>query len=729
MNNLIPTGRIDNSLRDFFFVMFRQKRKAVWVFLGLMGIALLVTIMMPRLYKSEAKLLVRLGRENASIDPTVTASGQVVAVEQRRENEMKSELEILRSRDLAEKVVDQIGPERILGKSWFSFFRSPDKSEQRRAAVKKIMSNWSISSEKDSNIISIAYQAPSREMAHDVVASLMNAYLEKHLLVNRTHGSYDFFKEQTDKASVQLKTIENHLADLKNQAFLASLDDQRRIIQERASAVQRDLEQTNADYKVTQTKIGVIKEQLSRLPETIVTSNTTGFPNTAADGMRQKLYELQLKEQDLLSKFTEKNFLVQETRRQIRDAEALYKREPSTRAQLTRGLNAVHEQAKMSLAAEQANNAALQTRAQALSVILASVNSELRDFNVKETQIAQLQREREILDASYREYSKKMEQARIDTALETEKISNISVAQAATHPIDHSSPRTGLNLALGCLLGTFGAVGMAYWAEGSDQSFRRIEDVEARLHMPLLAAVPLLNGNRNGLPSQAQGMLPAAGSLDASGAVEGTEECCFEILAHRLLANNGEWTDSKVIGVISCYSGEGVSSVASRLAQCLAGRTNERVLFVEANLVTPSAHTRFGIQDTPGLTEVMARKSDFSASIQCSNCSNLEIITAGQGGLTVSQLADSKEFSELLQVVRGEYSSVIIDLPPVFKSISALRLASQLDGIILVVGAEGVSWKVAQEAKDLLTQAKTKVMGVVLNKQQNHIPDWLNQTL
>jgi protein-tyrosine kinase len=152
-------------------------------------------------------------------------------------------------------------------------------------------------------------------------------------------------------------------------------------------------------------------------------------------------------------------------------------------------------------------------------------------------------------------------------------------------------------------------------------------------------------------------------------------------------------------------------------------------LFMEANLVTPSAHTNFGIQKGPGLTDVIAAEGDFAASIQGSNRSNLEIIPAGQGSLTVSQLADSRLFSEFLKILKTEYSYVVVDLPPVFKSIAALRLASQTDGVILVVGAEGVSWKVAQEAKDLLTQAKAKVIGAVLNKQQYHIPAWLARSL
>ena len=393
------------------------------------------------------------------------------------------------------------------------------------------------------------------------------------------------------------------------------------------------------------------------------------------------------------------------------------------------GLNAAYEQSKLALLAEQANNAGLETKKLALAATLANVKNDLKSFNKKEGQISQLQREKEILDKSYREYAKKMEQARIDSALETEKISNISVAQAATYPLGRATPRTGLNLALAFLLGTFGSIGMAYWYERTDLSLNRAEEMEGRLEVPLLTTIPFMKDMAQELPSEAQDILFVPESSGQRSLEDGVWERCYEILGHRVMAEEGDPSGPQVIGVISCNSGEGASTVAANLAECLANRSNERVLFVEANLVTPSAHTSFGISHTPGLTDVITQEGDFSTSIQSSNSSNLEIIPAGRSNLTVSQLADSQQYSGMLDIFKSEYSYVVIDLPPVFKSIAALRLARRTDGIILVVGAEGVSWKEALEAKNLLTQAKAKVIGAVLNKQHRYIPDWLDRAL
>lgn len=74
-------------------------------------------MLFPKRYQSEAKLFVRLGRGSASLDPA--AMGQTISIQESRETEMNSIVDMLNSRGLAERVVDTIGAERILKRySW-----------------------------------------------------------------------------------------------------------------------------------------------------------------------------------------------------------------------------------------------------------------------------------------------------------------------------------------------------------------------------------------------------------------------------------------------------------------------------------------------------------------------------------------------------------------------------------------------------------------------------------
>src|SRR4030042_6257648 len=103
----------DKSLRDVYYILFRHKWKIILFFLFAVITATFYTLISPDIYQSQTKILVRVGRESVTLDPTAT-TGPVISLGQQRENEIKSDLEILNSQDLVEKVVDAMGPATFL---------------------------------------------------------------------------------------------------------------------------------------------------------------------------------------------------------------------------------------------------------------------------------------------------------------------------------------------------------------------------------------------------------------------------------------------------------------------------------------------------------------------------------------------------------------------------------------------------------------------------------------
>ena len=102
------------SLRDFPYLLSRhQWERDPPTFLAVMIVVIAGTFLATEIYRAEAKLLVRLGRESGFLDPAAP-TGQVVSLGQSRESEISAELEILKSRELAIKVVDALGPSVIL---------------------------------------------------------------------------------------------------------------------------------------------------------------------------------------------------------------------------------------------------------------------------------------------------------------------------------------------------------------------------------------------------------------------------------------------------------------------------------------------------------------------------------------------------------------------------------------------------------------------------------------
>lgn len=341
-------GVPESTLRDVYKVLFRHQWKIVGFFCAVIVTVTLGTFLAPEIYKSEAKLMVRLGRESVALDPTAT-TGQIISISQSRENEINSELELLKSRELAERVVDEIGPEVILERPdeallgdatavgvardamrkfrqevraaaeepWILMERLDlrDQLKKRDRATLIVMNSLDIAVPKASNLISISYESRSAKLAHEVISKLIDFYLEKHIEVYNTPGSYDFFVQQTDHLRSKLAQTEEELRKLKNKTDIASVDEQRTIILDRIGVLQQEIESTEAALAASRARVEDLQRSVDELPEIIAMSKTTG------DAMvTQHLYALQLKEQDLLSRYTEGSQLVQEIRRQITEA-------------------------------------------------------------------------------------------------------------------------------------------------------------------------------------------------------------------------------------------------------------------------------------------------------------------------------------------------------------------------------------------------------------------------
>ena len=155
--------------------------------------------------------------------------------------------------------------------------------------------------------------------------------------------------------------------------------------------------------------------------------------------------------------------------------------------------NQIHEQVQLALLQEEPVLASCQAKAGVLRDQLAALGSELKTFNESELQIAKMEREIELVQTSYRKYSTSLEQARIDQALESQRISNISVVQPATYEPRAVRPRKTTILGLGFVAALLGAVGLALLAEQMDRSLRDREDVEKKLNLAVFASVPRLS--------------------------------------------------------------------------------------------------------------------------------------------------------------------------------------------------------------------------------------------
>lgn len=509
--------------REVAHLFFRHKFKFVTVFLTVVSLGVVaIAVMKPR-YRSEALLFVRLGRENVALDPTASfgTGASVVSVPQGREDEINSVVELLNSRMLAEKVVVEFGPDALLGKdgaedgrawaasaegnlavvsqrlnAWWERLFMPEPANPAEDALELVRKRLSVAAPKRSNIIAISYDGPTPQLAQGVVEKVIDIYLEDHVRLNRTAGSHNFFEEQTNQTRRKLLEAETKMRELKNSTGLASVKDQRYILVERIGRLEDDRLKTAAELATYEAEIAALTDKLDKLPQTRVTQRVSGMPNTAADGMRQQLYALQLKQQELMSTFTDEARQVKEIRRQIEEAQGILAREEYDRTQSTNAADPTFVQLHLSQHTKQTVAMSLRAKTEALDEQLASARTALEKLNGHEMELAQLQRDVDLHEASFRNYSQNLEQARIDQALKLERISNISVAQPATLSMRSVRPTRLVTLGVSLAAALAAAVGLVLVAEYFDRSIRTEEDVERRLAIPALISIPCMDAEQ-----------------------------------------------------------------------------------------------------------------------------------------------------------------------------------------------------------------------------------------
>lgn len=494
----------------------RHKKKAVAVLMLAPVLALVATAVAPRKYQSEGKLSVRLGRENLSPDPTVMASPEAIvsASGGTRDTEINSVAEVLHSRVVLEKVIDELGVEVLLeaapatatpqrstqeasiaGSSaaegdWLSLVMPSRAAGPRERALRQLERGLNVTPVRKTSIVTVTYDAGTPQLAQAVVARLMDAYIVEHLRINRSRGAHGFLAEETARLRDELARGEQKLRDLKNETGLTSTDGQRQSLISRLARLEDDVLRNLSATAATQAKIKHLSETLAKLPETEVKENRSGVGDQGTDTMRAQLFVLQNREQQLAAKYTDSHPLLTEVRRQVQEARDALAQEQKSRTEVTTARNHSFVQAESALLTERATLAGLDTEGKAYQQQLADVRSSLSTLNENERRIAELQRENQLCEANYRRYAANLEQARLDQAMQEQGISNISIVQPASLQLRATSPRPASNLLFGMVAGLAGAVGSVVLAERLDRTARSPSQIQRATGLPVLGGTP-----------------------------------------------------------------------------------------------------------------------------------------------------------------------------------------------------------------------------------------------
>lgn len=294
----------------------------------------------------------------------------------------------------------------------------------------------------------------------------------------------------------------------------------------------------------------------------------------------------------------------------------------------------------------------------------------------------------------------RMKEASISESLPTDIIRLVEEARPAKAPF---RPRPGQAMVRGAAFGLLLGIGAIFLFYYADHRFRRNEEVERLLGLPVLSTVPLIfdkTVRERGLVAH----------LKQTGEVA---EAFRTLRASLLLREDAR--NAPVWMVTSAGPGEGKSLISANLAISLA-QDGRRTLLVGADLRRPVVSKIFGADlDGAGLAEVLKGDVRWQEALFKHDVANLDVMLSGRVPSHPSELLGRKPLADFLREARDVYQHILVDAPPVLGVSDSLVLLPNADGVLFVV-RYGVTHSLgASHAILKLQESGTPCLGCIMN--------------
>ncbi|MGL5427419.1 MAG: CpsD/CapB family tyrosine-protein kinase [Cetobacterium sp.] len=189
--------------------------------------------------------------------------------------------------------------------------------------------------------------------------------------------------------------------------------------------------------------------------------------------------------------------------------------------------------------------------------------------------------------------------------------------------------------------------------------------------------------------------------------------------ALRVIRTNLHFLNEKEVGrtlmVTSTTPKEGKSTIASNYAMSIA-ITGKKVLLIDCDIRRPRAHESFGVEFKAGLESVLSGEKDVRKVLLKSVEKNLDILPTRNVAHNVTELFLGDKMKTLLEELKGEYNTIVLDTPPLVIAGDAAILSKYCDGVLYVVAYDQVSKRELEFGKTMLTNAKANLYGFVVNR-------------
>ncbi len=185
----------------------------------------------------------------------------------------------------------------------------------------------------------------------------------------------------------------------------------------------------------------------------------------------------------------------------------------------------------------------------------------------------------------------------------------------------------------------------------------------------------------------------------------------------------------RTILVAGTVPGEGSSTVAARLAQFLSEDPRLRVALVDADLRNADPRPVELVPVGEGFASVLGGSLRPADALRPASLGGLDVLPSEGVSSDPYALCTDEHVNVFLDYLRGQYHYALLDAAPVLSAPETAVLAGSVDGVVLVVRAGKTKREVVQRGLDRLRKYNARVLGVVMNRQQYIIPEFIYRRL
>ena len=505
------------TLMQIVNALLSHKLKSLLAFLLVMIFVVALYVIWPRQYESEGKIYVQRGGNNSGISPIASNSG--VTVQDSQESEIRSVVEIVKSRGVIEKVVDEIGVDPILespldkfipemslpsflsgGKNKSIDGMSPEEYERlkrRDVAIKALYSDLVIYAEKKTSVVSLYVKANKPQLAQKIIQSLIDNSQRTYNSTHTNKGSTAFFTKQVELAENRYQQALKNQEKFRNDNGFLSIGEARSTVEKIVSELEQNIITAEIDRESSTKRVMQLKATLAKTKKQIP-QDTSGVERKSFEDAQSDLFRAEDELAQMIAQLSHSHPRVQQSKKRLEGMRVRARNLQTDRVESIMHVNPVHDSLNIQLANAVADQAAANARLGALEHQYAIQNKRKREMNALEVAASKLHDRIGTAHKEWQLFNDKSIEAMAKQELDNSTLSSIVTIQDPSLVVKYVSPKASMFLPLGAMMGVMAGLAIALFFERNHLSATLNEgEVEQILEMPVLVTLPRVYSSRN----------------------------------------------------------------------------------------------------------------------------------------------------------------------------------------------------------------------------------------